>query len=150
MSFGLTSGVITTLGLMVGLSAGTSSRAAVLGGILTVALADSLSDALGIHVAEESEGVHTDRQIWTATATTCLAKLLSALTFAIPVVLLGLDVAVLVSIAWGAALLTALSLDLARRQKVDPRPLVIEHLMVAAVVVVAAHAVGLAISSLVS
>jgi len=52
-SFGLTSGVITALGLMVGLNAGTHSRLAVIGGILTLAIADSFSDALGIHFSEE-------------------------------------------------------------------------------------------------
>lgn len=150
LSFGLTSGVITTLGLLVGLAAGTSSKAAVLGGILTIALADSLSDALGIHVAEESEGVHSNREIWTATAATFVAKLLSALTFAIPVLVFDLDVAVVVSILWGAVALTILSLDLARRQGIDPRPLVMEHLGVAALVVAATYSVGLAISSLVS
>jgi len=150
LSFGLTSGVITTLGLLVGLSAGTSSRAAVLGGILTIALADSLSDALGIHVSEEAEGVHTAGEIWTATAATFVAKLLSALTFAIPVLVFDLDVAVVVAIVWGAALLVTLSLDLARRRGVDPKPLVIEHLGVAALVVAAAHAVGITIASVVS
>ena len=39
-----------TLGLMVGLHAGTHSMPAVLGGILTIAVADAMSDALGIHV----------------------------------------------------------------------------------------------------
>lgn len=150
ISFGLTSGVITTLGLLVGLSAGTSSRVAVLGGIFTIAVADSMSDALGIHVAEESEGVHTQREVWTATLATFVTKLLTAVTFAIPVVLLDLEVAVGVAIVWGAALLTVLSLDLARRQDVNPRPLIIEHLGVAALVVIAAHFVGLAISALFS
>jgi len=150
ISFGLTSGVITTLGLMVGLSAGTSSRLAVLGGIFTIAVADSMSDALGIHVAEESEGVHTQREVWTATLATFVTKLLTAVTFAIPVVLLDLEAAVGVAIVWGAALLTVLSLDLARRQGVNPRPLIIEHLGVAALVIVAAHLVGLAISALFS
>ena len=54
VSFGLTSGTITTLGLIVGLHAGTHSRLAVIGGILTIAVADALSDALGMHIAEES------------------------------------------------------------------------------------------------
>ena len=54
-SFGLTSGVITTLGLMVGLHAGTHSRLAVIGGIVTIAVADALSDALGIHIPEASK-----------------------------------------------------------------------------------------------
>ena len=100
ISFGLTSGIITTLGLLVGLSAGTSSRLAVLGGIFTIAFADSLSDALGIHVSEESEGVHTQREIWAATVATFVAKLLTSATFAIPLMLLDLEVAVVVAIVW--------------------------------------------------
>ncbi|MDI6733408.1 MAG: hypothetical protein QME51_05200, partial [Planctomycetota bacterium] len=51
-SFGSTSGVITTLGLMVGLHSGTHSKFAVLGGIVTIAVADAFSDALGIHISE--------------------------------------------------------------------------------------------------
>ena len=51
--FGATSGVITTLGLITGLNAGTHSITAVLGGIFVIAVADSMSDALGIHLAEE-------------------------------------------------------------------------------------------------
>ena len=38
-NFGVTSGVITTLGLVVGLHAGTRSDLAVIGGILTIAVA---------------------------------------------------------------------------------------------------------------
>lgn len=60
-SFGTTSGVITTLGLMVGLHAGPHSKLAVIGGVLTIA--DALSDAMGIHVAEESENTHTKREV---------------------------------------------------------------------------------------
>jgi acid phosphatase family membrane protein YuiD len=52
ISFGLTSAVITTLGLMVGLHSGTHSKIVVLAGILTIAIADAFSDALGIHVSE--------------------------------------------------------------------------------------------------
>lgn len=54
LGFGLTSGVITTLGLMVGLHSGTNSKTAVIGGILVIAVADAFSDALGIHLSEES------------------------------------------------------------------------------------------------
>ena len=54
LGFGLTSGVITTLGLLVGLNAGTHSKKIVLGGILLIAIADALSDALGIHISEEA------------------------------------------------------------------------------------------------
>ena len=78
VSFGLTSGVITTLGLLAGLAAGTQSRLAVIGGVATIALADALSDALGIHLSEEAENVHTAGEVWAATISTALAKLLTA------------------------------------------------------------------------
>jgi len=58
LSFGLTSAIITTLGLMVGLHSGTHSRLAVIGGVLTIAIADAFSDAMGIHISEEAENVH--------------------------------------------------------------------------------------------
>ncbi len=53
--FGLTSGVITTLGLIIGLYFATASFAAIITGIITIAIADALSDALGIHISKESE-----------------------------------------------------------------------------------------------
>jgi len=81
-SFGLTSGVITTLGLMVGLHAGTHSMPAVLGGILTIAVADAMSDALGIHVAEESKNNGKAGEIWESTLATFAAKFVIAGTFA--------------------------------------------------------------------
>jgi hypothetical protein len=52
--------------------------------------------------------------------------------------------------AWGAVALTLLSLDLARRQRVGPGPLIIEHLGVAVLVVIAAQLVGIAVSALFS
>ncbi|HID72702.1 TPA: hypothetical protein EYP38_02060, partial [Candidatus Micrarchaeota archaeon] len=63
-SFGLTSAIITTLGLMVGLNAGTHSSLAVIGGVITIAIADSLSDALGIHVSTEALNKYSDKEIW--------------------------------------------------------------------------------------
>ena len=84
-SFGLTSGVITPLGLMVGLNAGTHSRLAVIGGIVTIAVADALSDALGIHVAEESKNNGSVSEVWESTIAALLAKFLTALTFVVPV-----------------------------------------------------------------
>ncbi|MEO0295700.1 MAG: hypothetical protein ABIM85_06725, partial [candidate division WOR-3 bacterium] len=97
-AFGMTSGIITTMGLMVGLFSGTSSRLAVIGGILTIAIADAFSDALGIHISEESENVHTGKEIWVSTISTFLAKFIFASTFILPVLFLKLNLAVIVNI----------------------------------------------------
>ena len=78
-SFGLTSGVITTLGLMVGLHSATHQKLVVIGGILTVAVADAFSDALGIHISQESQNRFSSKKIWLATFSTFLSKLLFSL-----------------------------------------------------------------------
>ena len=90
-SFGLTSATITTLGLMVGLESGTNSKLAVIGGIVIIAVADAFSDALGIHISEESESKHTPKEIWTSTISTFLTKFIFALTFVVPVFLFKLS-----------------------------------------------------------
>jgi len=142
ISFGLTSGVITTLGLMVGLHSGTHSKLVVLGGILTIAIADAFSDALGIHISEESKNIHTEKQIWVATISTFLSKLLFALTFVIPVVLFELSTAILVSIVWGLGILAILSYKIARSQGTKPWRVISEHLLIAIVVITVTHFVG--------
>ncbi len=97
LSFGLTSGIITTIGLMVGLHSGTHSKLAVIGGILTIAIADAFSDALGIHIAKEFESKHSAREIWEATLSTLFFKFAFSLTFIIPVLIFDPSTAVLVS-----------------------------------------------------
>jgi len=141
-SFGITSGVITTLGLMVGLHSGTNSRIAVIGGILIIAVADALSDALGIHISEEFENKHTGKQIWASTIATFFAKFAFALTFVIPVLLLELPIAILVSITWGFLMLSVISYGVSKEQKVSPWKVIGEHLFIASIVIITTHYLG--------
>ena len=148
ITFGLTSAVITTLGLMVGLHSGTGSKLVVLGGVITIAIADAFSDALGIHVAEESENVHTGTQIWVATIATFLAKFIFALTFVVPILLLPLSTAIVVSLVWGLSILTILSYFMARSQGERPWKIIGEHVLIAVVVIAVTHWVGDWVSTL--
>jgi VIT1/CCC1 family predicted Fe2+/Mn2+ transporter len=148
ITFGLTSAVITTLGLMVGLHSGTHSRIVVLGGILTIAIADAFSDALGIHVSKEAENTHSVKQIWEATVATFLAKFLFALTFVAPVLLLPLPTAIWVGLLWGLAILAILSYAMAKSQGEAPWKIVGEHVLIALVVIGTTHLVGDWVSSL--
>jgi len=142
LSFGLTSGVITTLGLMVGLHSGTHSTLAVAGGVITIAIADAFSDALGIHISEESKATRHTIAIWEATVATLLTKMAVALTFLIPVFLFSLGTAIVVAVGWGLILLTLLSWRLARHRGDPALPVIGEHLLIALIVIVATHFVG--------
>ena len=141
--FGATSGVITTLGLITGLNAGTNSMTAVLGGIFVIAVADSMSDALGIHLAEEADANATADHIWAATVSTFLNKLVFALSFAVPLLLLPLEQAVIASVVWGMVVITVLSYFIARAQKASAVAIIAEHLGIALLVVVLSHLIGL-------
>jgi VIT1/CCC1 family predicted Fe2+/Mn2+ transporter len=142
LSFGLTSGVITTLGLMVGLHSGTHSRTVVIGGIVTIAVADALSDALGIHLAEESKNNGNVSEIWEATTATFVAKFLIALTFVVPVLLLPLEQAMAMSVIWGLTLLAGLSYFLARAQQISAWKVITEHVVIGISVIAITHFVG--------
>jgi vacuolar iron transporter family protein len=141
-SYGLTSGVITTLGLMVGLNSSTHSKFVVLGGVLTIAVADALSDALGIHVSVEAENKYSHKEVWEATISTFLTKFIFALTFLVPILLFDLSTAVLVSVGWGVLLLSIFNYNLAKKQKTDPWKIILEHLVLTLVVIIITYYLG--------
>lgn len=142
LGFGLNSGVITTLGMMVGLSASTQSRLAVIGGIIAIAIADAFSDAVGIHISEEAEHRHSEREIWEATLSTLVSKFFIALTFVMPVLVFELPVAIAVSIGWGLGLVIIFSYFLAVRQGARPLTVLLEHVTIVVLVIIITHFVG--------
>ncbi len=142
IGFGLTSGVITTLGLVVGLYSSTNSRLAVLGGVIVIALADSLSDAMGIHISEESEGKHTEKEIWEATLATLAAKFVVAGSFVVPLLLFDLQAAILVSVIWGFLLIGVFSCYIARESSSSTLRVVIEHFVITGLVIGVTHLIG--------
>lgn len=148
ISFGLTSAVITVLGLMVGLNSGTNSKKAVVGGILIIAIADALSDATGIHMSEESENKHSDKEIWQSSFWTFVGKLFFGLTFVFPFIFFELRRAVFLDILWGVFLLLLLSYFLAKLQKKRFINVAIEHLLILFVVIFLANFIGNFISKL--
>ncbi len=147
--FGLTSGIITTLGLIIGLAFGTNSKTVVLGGILLIAVADSLSDAMGIHLSEEAGSKQTTpKQIWESTFSTVFFKFIFALIFIIPLLLFSLNRAIIVSIIFGFTLLTLFSYNIAKTRKNNPFKVIFEHLSLATFVIIATYFIGNWISTL--
>ena len=142
LSFGLASGVITTLVMIVGLNSATHLRIAVLGGIISIAVADAFSDAFGIHISEESQNNHREKQIWKETVITFFSKFLVAMSFLIPFLLLPIDTAITVCIIWGLFLITIYSIYLAHIEKKKTFNVVSEHLSIAIIVIIITHFVG--------
>ena len=146
LSFGLTSGVITTLGLMIGLNSGTSSKQIVISGILIIAIADALSDALGVHISQESNS-NKQQVIWESTLATFLSKFLIALTFIIPILLFDLQLAIYLNLIWGLIILSILSFYIAKNQNEKPLKVILEHLAITIAVVTITYYIGLWLSN---
>ena len=143
--FGLASGIITTLGLIVGLNAGSSSKAIIISGVLTIAIADAFSDALGVHIAEETKGIHTHTEIWMATFSTLVSKFIFAVTFIIPLAIFSVSHAIVISVVWGLSVLSIFSFFMARDQGERPWKVVTEHLLIAVLVIFLTHFAGILI-----
>jgi vacuolar iron transporter family protein len=137
-SFGITTGIITTLGLMVGMFYGTKSKLVIIGAILTIAVADALADSLGVHISQETT-TKDHKNVWIATFTTFIVKFLFTLTFLIPVLLFTLQTAIVISIIYGLTILGILSYKIGREK---PWYAVMEHLGIALLVIVATYFVG--------
>jgi VIT1/CCC1 family predicted Fe2+/Mn2+ transporter len=142
MGFGLSSATITTLGLIIGLETSTGSRLAVIGGILTIAIADSCSDALGVHIAKESEGNFTTKEIWQATIVTFLCKAFFACTFLVPILLITGIWSIYSALIWGAFILLVQNYYLAKDQHEKPLKVISEHLLIAVLVMVLTGYIG--------
>ena len=154
LSFGLTTAVITTLGMIVGVNAATSLKLAVVASIIIVAIADGLSDAIGLHVAEETEmekgGIkHTKKEIWLTTLFTFLSVSGFSLTFVIPILIFPLKMAIIVAICWGIFLLICLNFYIAKIRKEKPIKLILEHIFLALFVILISHLIGSQIPKLV-
>jgi len=149
LGFGLTSGIITTLGLIVGLNSGTHSKTIILGGILIIAVADAFSDSLGIHISEESgrKTIKT-KEIWESTISTFIFKLIFALSFIIPILLFQLKTAVIISIIWGLFLLAIFSFYIAKQKNLNPTKAIAEHLIIAILVIFITNFIGSVINKI--
>ena len=140
--FGSASGGITTLGMIVGLYSASSDRLAIIGGIVTVSVADALSDALGEHISEESKRHPVARDVRNITISTFVTKLLIGLSFLIPFIFLPIAQAVIVSVVYSALVLILLSLRISHRTGQNRYEVMAEHLLVGFAVVVITFFLG--------
>lgn len=144
LGFGLTSAVITTLGMIVGLNSATHSRLAVIGGIVMIAIADALSDGLGMHISDEfSKEKNKSKNIWKIMGFTIFFKFIFAASFLIPFLVFSLNKAIIISLIWGGLLISVFSFYLGEKHKGHSFKSVIEHLLIAGLVIGLTYYLGI-------
>jgi VIT1/CCC1 family predicted Fe2+/Mn2+ transporter len=140
ISFGGPAALVTSMGLIVGLRAAGASQGALVGSLLIVAMADNLTDALGIHIYQEAEQLPQKEALRT-TAANFVVRFVTALTFVV-IVLLAPALSVPMSVAWGALLLAGLSYLIGRMRGVNPASEILKHLGAATLVIITSRLIG--------
>lgn len=140
VNFGITSGVITTLGLIVGLQTSTNSKLAVIAGIISIAIVDSFSDALGIHISQESQH-KSEKSIWESTFSTIASKFIIAISFIIPFLLFK-EIAIMIATIYGYIILIVSSYKIAQSTKEKPFEVITEHIYLATFVLILTYFAG--------
>jgi len=141
ISFGATSAIVTSVGLIVGFGSAEVPKTAIISGLLIVGLADNLTDTLSIHIFQESELLE-QRAAFRVTIGNFLARACIAGTFVILSALLSGLLAVLACLAWGLTLLVGLTYFVARNRGVSVTTELLKHVALAAVVILASALIG--------
>jgi VIT1/CCC1 family predicted Fe2+/Mn2+ transporter len=143
ISFGLTSGVITTLGVIAGLASATDgSKLAIIAAILTIAIADSLSDAFGITLSEESRLDEKSKPVWIIALFTFLGKFVFSLLFVLPLLILSVENSIFLSMIFGFTLIIVLAIFIAKRNKRPVFKQVFGNFSLSVLIVVASYLIG--------
>ena len=100
VSFGSPAAIVTSMGLIIGLNAATAGKAAVVGSLLIIGIADNLTDSLSVHIYQESEKL-AQRRAFATTVANYIARLLVTLSFVLLVLLLPGPVAIFACTLWG-------------------------------------------------
>jgi len=140
--FGITSAIVTSMALMVGLDTIDNPRMSIIGALLVLAVADNISDSLGIHIFRESESSCAGNRSEIHTITNYLSRLTVTLIFVLLIMFLPFNYAILLSVILGLLLLSLLSCMIAIQQKTNPYTAILHHVGIAIIVVIVSHFVG--------
>lgn len=133
-SFGSTSAIITNLAIIIGLNATTKNRMDIIGTLIVIAVADNISDALGIHIFQESQGLPSSI-IWVSTFSNFFIRFLTSLGFLLIMFLLPLNIALIISLIYGLLILSIVSYTIAKARNKNPWTAIVEHIIIAVVVI---------------
>jgi VIT1/CCC1 family predicted Fe2+/Mn2+ transporter len=134
-SFGATSAIVTCLAFIIGLSKITNSKLSIIGSLLVIAIADNISDTLGIHIYQESD-LKKSEVVRVSTFLNFITRFFVILIFILLVLFLPTGYAIIFSIVWGLSLLVTLSYFIAKGQKANPYSAIFWHVALAVSVII--------------
>ncbi|MFC2143956.1 hypothetical protein ACFLQO_01170 [Candidatus Aenigmatarchaeota archaeon] len=151
MTFGMMDAIINVVGIIIGLSV-MENKLVVFVAILVAGIANSFGNAAGFHVSEETEGIHTRKEVWLATIMTFMGTFVATMVLLVPLLFLSLAGAVITSVSIGIAMLLLLGFIVSRCSGFGRKKMVklmLEYLVMGIIVIIVAYYLGLFASGLV-
>ena len=133
-SFGVTSAIMTSLAVVIGLS-GATNNITIITALLIIAIADNISDSFGIHIYQESKCINP-KEVKTTTTNNFIARMLITFVFILFVIYMPINLSIIFSIIFGITILTVLSYLISKSQKISPYYSIIRHLTIAIILMV--------------
>jgi hypothetical protein len=150
MTFGAMDAIINVLGIVVGLGV-IGDRVIVVVGLLVAGIANSLGNAAGFHVSEETEGIHTRKEVWLSTMLSFIGTFAVTIILLLPLLFFGLSQAMIISILGGVLIIVLMGMFNSRQQghgRKEAMSLIFEYLALAFVVIIIAYYLGMFASSM--
>jgi len=140
-SFGATSSTVTSLGIIFGLLTSTNPRAAVIGALLVIAVADNIADSLGIHIYRESTATKQENTRM-FTISNFITRFAITLTFVALFAFLPMTYAAVSCTIIGLGILVFLSYLIGVQHKTNTLREIFIHLGIAIPVIIISHFIG--------
>jgi len=118
--FGIISGIITVLGLIIGLGAGTMSKGAILAGVVAISISDTLADGFALYTSKKAE--ETEDKSYgplQAGSIVVITKFILALSFIVPLLwITDIHQSVIICLIWGCSIIlfSAIYLSILRKE----------------------------------
>ena len=140
-TFGIMEAVIMILGVLIGLST-TGNKSIVIIGIVTAGIADAFGNSGAFYVSEESEGVHTKKEVWKSTMWCLIGTVVTVLILLIPLIIFDLPLAIYVGFGVGIVVLLGLAWFVAKYQNFSMKSLMVKYVVLGISVAIATFIVS--------
>jgi hypothetical protein len=144
MTFGVMDAIINVIGILIGLGV-VGNKLTVILGILVAGLANSFGNAAGFHVSEETEGIHTRKEVWLSTLQAFAGTLIVTFILLVPPLILDLFTGITISVVMGITFLVSMGVFVGKRMKFKRGQilhLALEYTVIGIVVIIASYFLG--------
>lgn len=147
IAFGVMDGVVNVLGVLLALNIATESKLAVVAGVLAAGIANALANSSGFYVSEETEGVHSQKEILSSTILAFFASFISAIIVLLPTIFFNLRTGLWIGFFLGIILLFLIGYVFSHQERKIAAEIGIKYVAIGIIVSILGFLIGTLVNS---